>query len=59
MILVHDDDANKQLELFARVLSYVENNYVEPVDRTRVLEGAIKGMVAHKIQTVLGCEGKA
>ena len=29
----------------ARVLVLVENNYVEPVDRSRVLEGAIKGMV--------------
>jgi carboxyl-terminal processing protease len=30
----------------ARVLVLVENNYVEPVDRERVLRGAIKGMVA-------------
>jgi carboxyl-terminal processing protease len=30
----------------ARVLVLVENNYVEPVDRSKVLQGAIKGMVA-------------
>ncbi|MCA9647500.1 MAG: hypothetical protein KC492_42715, partial [Myxococcales bacterium] len=30
----------------ARVLVLVENEYVEPVDRTRLLEGSIKGMVA-------------
>jgi carboxyl-terminal processing protease len=30
----------------SRVLVLVENNYVEPVDRSRILQGAIKGMVA-------------
>src|SRR5690348_16959392 len=35
----------KQLELFARVLSYVENNYVEPVDQKKLIYGAIKGMM--------------
>ncbi len=30
----------------ARVLVLIENHYVEPVDRQRLLEGAIKGMVA-------------
>lgn len=30
----------------ARVLVLIENEYVEPVDRTRLLEGSIKGMVA-------------
>jgi carboxyl-terminal processing protease len=35
-----------QLELFARVLSYVENNYVEPVDGQQLMHGAIKGMLA-------------
>ncbi|MBI5531415.1 MAG: S41 family peptidase [Deltaproteobacteria bacterium] len=30
----------------ARVLVLIENNYVEPVDRAKVLQGAIKGMVA-------------
>ena len=35
----------KQLELFARVLSYVQNNYVEPVDERQLMHGAIKGML--------------
>jgi carboxyl-terminal processing protease len=30
----------------ARVLVYIENDYVEPVERTRLLNGAVKGMVA-------------
>jgi carboxyl-terminal processing protease len=30
----------------ARVLVLVENEYVDPIDRSRLLEGAIKGMVA-------------
>ncbi|MHB8879445.1 MAG: S41 family peptidase, partial [Myxococcaceae bacterium] len=40
-----DDQTYKQLELFARVLSYVENNYVEPVDDQQLMYGAIKGML--------------
>ena len=39
------DEGYKQLELFARVLSYVENNYVEDVDRKQLVYGAIKGMM--------------
>lgn len=35
----------RQLELFARVLSYVQNNYVEPVDEQQLMHGAIKGML--------------
>ncbi|WNG34563.1 S41 family peptidase [Archangium minus] len=35
----------EQLEVFARVLSYVQNNYVEPVDDKRLMQGAIKGML--------------
>ncbi|MFL5351159.1 S41 family peptidase [Archangium sp.] len=35
----------EQLEVFARVLSYVENNYVEPVDDKKLMQGAIKGML--------------
>ena len=34
------------VEQIARVLVLVENEYVDPVDRSRLLEGAIKGMVA-------------
>ncbi|NMO20760.1 S41 family peptidase [Pyxidicoccus fallax] len=40
-----DDATYRQLELFARVLSYVENNYVEPPDRERLIHGAIQGML--------------
>jgi carboxyl-terminal processing protease len=40
-----DDDTYKNLEVFARVLSYVENNYVEPADQRRLMHGAIKGML--------------
>jgi carboxyl-terminal processing protease len=34
------------LRQLARVLVLVENEYVDPVNRTRLVEGAIKGMVA-------------
>ncbi len=33
-------------EQLGRVLAWVENEYVDPVERKRLLEGAIKGMVA-------------
>ncbi|MBI3180904.1 MAG: S41 family peptidase [Myxococcales bacterium] len=39
------EDTYRQLELFARVLYYVENNYVEPVDDQQLVYGAIKGML--------------
>jgi carboxyl-terminal processing protease len=39
------EDAYAQLELFSRVLSYMENNYVEKPDRRKLIYGAIKGMV--------------
>ena len=39
------ENTYKQLELFARVLSYVQNNYVEPVDEQQLVHGAIKGML--------------
>ncbi len=34
------------LEQLGRVLVQVENEYVDPVDRTKLIDGAIKGMVA-------------
>ncbi len=34
------------IEQLARVLVLVENHYVQPVDRAKMLEGAIKGMVS-------------
>lgn len=40
-----EETTYKQLELFARVLSYVENNYVERVDQQQLVYGAIKGML--------------
>ncbi len=40
-----EDNTYKQLELFARVLSYVENNYVESVDQNKLMYGAIEGML--------------
>ena len=40
-----EDGTYKQLELFARVLSYVENNYVEKVDQQQLIYGAIQGML--------------
>ncbi len=39
------EDTYRQLELFARVLSYVQNNYVETVDEQQLMQGAIKGML--------------
>ncbi len=35
----------QKLAVFARVLSYVENEYVVPVNRDRVIEDSIRGMV--------------
>ncbi len=35
----------KKLDVFSHVLSLIENNYVEPVDETKLLYGAIEGMV--------------
>jgi carboxyl-terminal processing protease len=36
----------EMLEQLGRVLTLIENEYVEPVERQRLVEGAIKGMVA-------------
>jgi carboxyl-terminal processing protease len=41
----HGENTYRQLELFARVLSYVQNNYVEPADEQQLLRGAIRGML--------------
>jgi carboxyl-terminal processing protease len=35
----------RKLDVFSHVLSYIENNYVESVDESRLLYGAIDGMV--------------
>jgi len=44
-ITTNAPETYRQLELFARVLSYVENNYVEPVNQRKLMYGAIKGML--------------
>jgi len=35
----------RKLDVFSHVLSLIQNNYVEPVDETRLLYGAVDGMV--------------
>jgi carboxyl-terminal processing protease len=35
-----------KLNVFSRVLSYVENNYIEDVEQDKLVYGAIKGMLA-------------
>jgi carboxyl-terminal processing protease len=39
-------DTYKSLENFSNVLSLIQKNYVEDVDATEVLQGAIKGMLS-------------
>jgi carboxyl-terminal processing protease len=41
-----DDSPYSLMGQLARVLVLIENEYVDPVERDRLLEGAIKGMVA-------------
>jgi carboxyl-terminal processing protease len=41
-----DDSPYAPLAQLGRVLVFVENNYVDPVERNKVLDGVIKGMVA-------------
>jgi carboxyl-terminal processing protease len=44
-----EDDGDKtyeKLAIFARVLNYVENNYVEEAEAERLIYGAIRGMLA-------------
>ncbi|MBI5559349.1 MAG: S41 family peptidase [Deltaproteobacteria bacterium] len=40
------EDIYKNLETFSNVLSLLEKNYVEEIDSGKVIEGAIKGMLA-------------
>ena len=35
----------RKLDIFAQVLTQVENNYVEPVDDTKLIYGALQGMM--------------
>jgi carboxyl-terminal processing protease len=39
------DEVFKQLKLFSEVLNLVEDQYVEPVDEAKLIQGAIKGML--------------
>jgi len=39
------DNVFKQLKLFSEVLNLVEDQYVEPVDEAKLIQGAIKGML--------------
>lgn len=41
------DATYRELEVFARVLTLIENNYVEEVDARSLIYGAIEGMMAH------------
>jgi carboxyl-terminal processing protease len=41
----HDQTPYAMVGQFARVLVQIENNYVDPVDRSKLAEGAIRGMV--------------
>jgi carboxyl-terminal processing protease len=41
-----EDSPYAPLAQLGRVLVFVENNYVDPVERNKVLDGVIKGMVA-------------
>ncbi len=42
-----DDSADRYADLqsFSKVLNFIENYYVEPVDTKKVIQGAIKGML--------------
>jgi carboxyl-terminal processing protease len=42
----HNSSPYAPLAQMARVMVFIENHYVDPVERQRVLDGAIKGMVA-------------
>lgn len=40
------DEPYPKLDVFAKVLAYVKNNYVEPVNESALVYGAVRGMVA-------------
>ncbi|MCK4838969.1 MAG: S41 family peptidase [Desulfobulbaceae bacterium] len=44
--LAKPHDTYKSLEVFSNVLSLIQKNYVENVDATEVLQGAIRGMLS-------------
>ena len=44
-VKANTDDVYKDIELFTEVLRQVEENYVEPEDTKKLIDGAIKGMM--------------
>ncbi len=44
-VSANTDDVYRNIELFTEVLRQVEENYVEPQDAKKLIEGAIKGMM--------------
>ena len=44
-VKANTDDVYRNIELFTEVLRQVEENYVEPQDSKKLIEGAIKGMM--------------
>ena len=43
---VNKDDKYRQIALFSKVLHLLEDQYVQPLDMEKVLQGAIKGMLS-------------
>ena len=41
----HDENPYAMIGQFGRVLAQIESNYVDPVDRAKLAEGAIQGML--------------
>jgi len=39
------DDGYRELHVFSRVLHLAEDNYVDPIDETKTVQGAIRGML--------------
>ena len=42
MSLAAPDEAYKKLDVFAQVLQYIQNSYVDEVDSRKILYGAIR-----------------
>lgn len=40
------DEVYRKLEIFTRILSYVENNYIEDIPAPKLIDGAIRGMLS-------------
>ena len=41
-----DETTYQKIEIFSKVLHYVQTTYVEPIDQRQLMYGAIKGMLA-------------